>query len=104
MTRPLSLAFTFDLVIDGDEHRVTNYPGDALRLRALAAPLSLDERLAAGGVEAYAVMFDFAWQAIRHLDKYHDLDWDDFADRCSDWSIVGDEPVRPTDAGPSSGP
>lgn len=102
--RPMSLAFTFELTIDDVKHRVTNRPGDAVRLRARMAGegRSLDAMLAEQGIAAYEVLFGFAYLALRHVDGYGTLDYEDFLDRCEDWSLVSDEPARPTVAGPSS--
>jgi hypothetical protein len=105
VSRPMSLVFTFELTVDDTKHRITNYPGDALRLRSTgASSMSLDERLQAGGTEAYAVLFEFAWQAMRHLDGYASLTLDEFMDRCTDWAMVPEETIPPTVAGPSSAP
>lgn len=107
MSEMLSLSFTFDLTVDGKPVRVTNRPGDVLRLRAQYGGGSrLDEELSAGGVASYQVMFDFAWQALRHHPDFSFIEQDEFYDRCEGWAIVRDEGAvaRPTDAGPSSAP
>lgn len=105
--RELSLSFTFDLVFDGKEMRVVNRPGDAIRLRAQAGGGDhLDQELAAKGVASYEVLFDFAWQALRHHPDYPMVTRDEFLDRCEGWKIVDDEDAiaRPTEPGPSSAP
>lgn len=105
--RELSLSFTFDITLDGKEMRVVNRPGDAIRLRALAGGGDhLDVELAAKGVASYEVLYDFAWQALRHHPGYEMITRDEFLDRCEKWSIVDDEDAiaRPTDPGPSSAP
>jgi hypothetical protein len=105
--RAMSLVFRFEVAIDDRKIDCTNRPGDALRLRAsLGGADVLDQRLAAGGLEAYETMFRFAWMALRHHDDYHDLEWDDFIDRCEAWAVGDDEDgaVRPTDAGRSNAP
>ncbi len=107
MTTELSLSFTFDITIDGKELRVTNRPGDVVRMRAMAGGGSkLDEEMAAGGVASYEVMFLFAWCALRHHPDYPMITHDEFLDRCDSWSIVRDEAAqaRPTGADPSSAP
>jgi hypothetical protein len=107
VTTELSLSFTFDVTIDGKELRVTNRPGDVIRMRALAGGGSrLDDELSSRGVASYEVMFDFAWCATRHHPDYPMLTRDEFLDRCEAWSIVRDEDAqaRPTGADPSSAP
>jgi hypothetical protein len=105
MARAMSLSFTFELTVDDTKVRVTNRPGDVLKIRAAMPPgRSLDEDLAAGGTTAYEVLFKFAHQALRHVEGYRDLTLDDFGDRIEDWNIVEDEPARPTGAAPSSEP
>lgn len=107
MTTELSLSFTFDLSIDGKELRVVNRPGDVVRLRALAGGGDrLDVELRSGGTASYEVMFDFAWQALRHHPGYPLIERDEFLDRCEGWSVVRDEEgvIRPTGADPSSAP
>jgi hypothetical protein len=107
VTTELSLSFTFDVTIDGKEFRVTNRPGDVLRLRAAyGGGGRLDEEMTAGGVASYQVMFDFAWQALRHHPDYPMITQDEFLDRCETWAVVRDEGAvaRPTGADPSSAP
>lgn len=105
MARAMSLSFTFEVTIDDTKVRITNRPGDVLTLRAsMPAGRSLDEDMAAGGTTAYEVLFRFAHQALRHHDGYADLTLDEFTARVEDWSIVEDEPVRPTVAAPSNEP
>lgn len=102
MARAMSLAFTFEVALDDVKLRVSNRPGDVLRLRAMVG--TLDEDLAAGGLAAYETMFRFAWQALRHADGYEELGWEEFIDRVTEWGIVDDEKIRPTVEGPSSAP
>jgi hypothetical protein len=105
MARAMSLSFTFEVTVDDVKHRVTNRPGDVMKLRATQPPgRSLDEDLAAGGTTAYEVLFRFAHQALRHVEGYGDLTIEEFIDRCEDWTIVEDEPARPTGAAPSNEP
>lgn len=106
MARAMSLSFTFEVGIDGRKLRVTNRPGDVLRLRARTAPggLSLDDQLAAGGTQAYETLFTFAWAALSHDEDYTDLTLDEFVKRCEEWSVVEDEPARPTGGAPSNEP
>jgi hypothetical protein len=106
MARAMSLVFTFEVTIDDVKHRVTNRPGDVIRLRALAGGggRGLDEELAAGGIASYETLFRFAWAALGHVEDHRSLTWDDFVERCEAWEIVEDEPARPTDAAPSSEP
>lgn len=105
MARAMSLSFTFELTVDDTKVRVTNRPGDVLKLRAtMPAGRSLDDDLAAGGTTAYEVLFRFAHQALRHHDGYTTLTLEEFTDRVEDWSIVEDDPVRPTGAAPSNEP
>ena len=101
----MSLSFTFELTADDQKFRVTNRPGDVLKIRAaMPAGRSLDDDLAAGGTTAYEVLFKFAHQALRHTDGYETITLDEFTDRVEDWNIVEDEPARPTVAAPSSEP
>lgn len=102
----MSLVFTFEVTIDDQKHRVTNRPGDVIRLRSLAGGggRTLDDELAGGGLGAYETMFKFAWAALTHDEEYRSLTWNEFMDRCAEWDIVEDEPARPTVAGPSSEP
>jgi len=105
MARAMSLSFTFELTVDDTKVRVTNRPGDVLKIRAaMPAGRSLDDDLAAGGTTAYEVLFKFAHQALRHTDGFEALTLDEFTDRVTDWNIVEDEPARPTVAAPSSEP
>lgn len=101
----MSLSFTFVLTVDDTKIRVSNRPGDVMKLRASQpAGRSLDDDLAAGGTTAYEVMFRFAHQALRHAEGYEAITLDEFTDRVEDWNIVEDEPARPTVAAPSSEP
>lgn len=105
--KEMSLVFRFVVTIDDRKLDVVNRPGDALRMRArLGGGTELDERLKGGGVDAYEVMFMFAWCALRHHEEYTTLEWDDFIDRCETWAVGDDEegPTRPTGAGASSAP
>jgi hypothetical protein len=105
--RPMSLVFTFELELDDRKLRVTNRAGDAVRMRGRHGGDGLDKLLADRGTGAYEVMFEFAWMALRHHDEYRDLAWEDFLDRCEQWSIVPEEEssaADPTVAGPSSEP
>jgi len=105
--RPMSLVFTFELQLDDRKVRVTNRAGDAVKMRGRHGGTGLDELLADRGTGAYEVMFEFAWMALRHHDDYHELSWDDFLDRCEQWSIVSEEEsdaADPTGAGPLSAP
>ncbi|HKY67408.1 MAG TPA: hypothetical protein VJM49_13595 [Acidimicrobiales bacterium] len=106
MPRAMSLSFTFELTLDDTKVRVTNRPGDVLRLRARNAGtgVSLDDQLAAGGTQAYETLFTFAYEALRHHDGYATLTFEEFCDRVTDWAVVEDEPARPTGAAPSSEP
>jgi hypothetical protein len=105
MARAMSLSFTFEVTIGDVKHRVTNRPGDVLRLRSAMPPgRSLDDDLAAGGTTAYEVLFKFAHQALRHTDGFEAITLDEFTDRVEDWTIVEDEPARPTVAAPSNEP
>ncbi len=100
----MSLVFRFLVTVDDRKLEVHNRPGDAVRLRA--ADPQLDQTMAAGGVGAYEALFRFAWAATRHHEDYRALEWDEFMDRCEEWTILDDDdtggPLRPTDAGPSS--
>lgn len=101
--RVMSLVFRFALSIDDRKLEVANLPGDAIRMRA--QDQGLDDKLAGGGLDAYEVMFQFAYRALRHHEEYRDLTWDEFLDRCEDWTILDDEKtVRPTGAGRSNEP
>jgi hypothetical protein len=106
MPRAMSLSFTFELTLDDRKVRVTNRPGDVLKIRARIPPggMSLDDQLAAGGIQAYETMFTFAWAALAHHEDYQGLTFEEFTDRCTDWAVVEDEPARPTGAAPSSEP
>ena len=105
MARAMSLSFTFELTVDDTKVRITNRPGDVLKLRAsMPSGRSLDDDLAAGGTTAYEVLFRFAHQALRHADGFEGMTLEEFTDRVEDWSIVEDEPARPTVAAPSSEP
>jgi hypothetical protein len=102
----MSLSFTFELELDDRKVRVTNRPGDVLRLRARTPPggVSLDDQLAAGGTQAYETLFTFAFEALRHHEDYTALTFEEFIDRCIQWSVVEDEPARPTGGAPSNEP
>jgi hypothetical protein len=106
VARAMSLSFTFEVTLDDRKLRVTNRPGDVLRLRSRTVPggLSLDDQLAAGGTQAYETLFTFAWAALRHHEEYAELTLEEFMDRCEEWSVVEDEPARPTGGAPSNEP
>lgn len=103
--RALSLSYNFEVEIDDIKVRVSNRPGDVMVLRAQTGGGNhLDEALTAGGTSSYEVLFRFAWRALTHADGYATITWEEFCDRCTSWSMIDDERVRPTVAGPSSAP